>query len=56
MAEWAGAERLMPVHHQTFVLSQEPVNEPIERFMTKAGGERGRVVAHEIGAEWSVIT
>lgn len=56
MAEMAGAERLMPVHHQTFVLSREPVNEPIERFMTKTGGERERVVAHEIGAEWSVIT
>lgn len=56
MAEWAGAERIMPVHHQTFVLSREPVGEPIERFFAKVGPDTGRVVAHEIGAEWSVIT
>ncbi len=56
MAGWAGAERIMPVHHQTFVLSREPVNEPIERFMTAVGADRSRVVAEEIGREWSVIS
>jgi L-ascorbate metabolism protein UlaG (beta-lactamase superfamily) len=56
MANWAGAERIMPVHHQTFVLSREPVNEPIERFMTAMRGDDARVVAHRIGAEWGAIT
>jgi L-ascorbate metabolism protein UlaG (beta-lactamase superfamily) len=56
MAQWAGAEHIMPVHHQTFVLSREPVDEPIERFFGKIGGQTDRVVAHEIGREWSVIT
>ena len=56
MAGWAGAERIMPVHHQTFVLGREPVNEPIERFMTAIGSDTSRVVAHEIGREWSVIS
>jgi L-ascorbate metabolism protein UlaG (beta-lactamase superfamily) len=56
MAGWAGAERIMPVHHQTFVLSREPVREPIERFMVKLGADSSRAVAHEIGREWSVIT
>ena len=56
MAGMAGAERIMPVHHQTFVLSREPVQEPIERFMTRIGADTSRVVAHEIGREWSVIT
>jgi L-ascorbate metabolism protein UlaG (beta-lactamase superfamily) len=56
MANLAGAERIMPVHHQTFVLSREPVEEPIERFMASIGRTPERVVAHEIGREWSVIT
>lgn len=53
MAGWAGAERIMPVHHQTFVLSREPVGEPIDRFMTALGSDGARGVAHEIGREWS---
>jgi L-ascorbate metabolism protein UlaG (beta-lactamase superfamily) len=56
MAGWAGADRIMPVHHQTFVLSREPVQEPIERFMSQLGADSSRAVAHEIGREWSVIT
>src|SRR5439155_23631946 len=32
MADAAGAQFIMPVHHQTFRLSFEPLREPIERF------------------------
>lgn len=49
MANDAGAERLLPVHHQTFHLSREPVTEPIERFLTAA---RDRTVLTDIGAEF----
>lgn len=56
MANLAGVERILPVHHQTFVLSREPVMEPIDRFMTALRGKEDRVVAHEIGREWSVKT
>lgn len=48
MADWAGAGQIMPVHHKTFVLSNEPVNEPLERFVAKT--DRG--VAQEIGLAW----
>lgn len=48
MADWAGARQIMPVHHRTFVLSNEPVEEPMERFLAKT--DRG--VAREIGMEW----
>ena len=34
MANAAGAQFIMPVHHQTFRLSFEPLREPIERFET----------------------
>jgi L-ascorbate metabolism protein UlaG (beta-lactamase superfamily) len=52
MADWAGAARILPVHHQTFVLSREPLREPIERLYAKVGRHAARVVAPEIGMEW----
>lgn len=45
-----GAEYVLPVHHSTFRLSREPVDEPIRRFLAAAGSERWRVVASEVGA------
>ena len=47
-----GAEYLLPVHHSTFRLSREPVEEPMERLLTAAGGEDWRVVGREIGDTW----
>ncbi|HEX4748566.1 MAG TPA: MBL fold metallo-hydrolase [Bryobacteraceae bacterium] len=52
MANDAGAERVLPVHHQTFALSREPRLEPIERLLDAAGNERERVVLQEIGQEF----
>jgi L-ascorbate metabolism protein UlaG (beta-lactamase superfamily) len=49
-----GAEYVLPVHHSTFRLSREPVQEPIQRFLAAAGAERWRVVGTEIGASWSL--
>jgi L-ascorbate metabolism protein UlaG (beta-lactamase superfamily) len=49
-----GAEYVLPVHHSTFRLSREPVDEPIRRFLQAAGNERWRVVATEVGATWSL--
>jgi L-ascorbate metabolism protein UlaG (beta-lactamase superfamily) len=47
-----GAEYVLPVHHSTFRLSREPVDEPIRRFLAAAGDERWRVVATQVGATW----
>ncbi|MBV8069226.1 MAG: MBL fold metallo-hydrolase [Acidobacteriaceae bacterium] len=52
MAEYAGAERILPVHHQTFQLSREPKLEPIERLLRAAGSSPERVVLHQIGEEF----
>ncbi|HEU4680589.1 MAG TPA: MBL fold metallo-hydrolase [Gemmatimonadales bacterium] len=49
-----GAEYVLPVHHSTFRLSREPVDEPIRRFLAAAGGESWRVVLTEVGATWSM--
>lgn len=52
MAQEAGAERILPVHHQTFSLSREPVLEPIDR-LREAAGER--VVVREIGEQIHIV-
>lgn len=54
MANEAGAEHLLPVHHQTFHLSREPYEEPIERFLTAAGSHPDRVVTKRIGDQVSL--
>jgi L-ascorbate metabolism protein UlaG (beta-lactamase superfamily) len=52
MAEEAGAELFLPVHHQTFRLSSEPYLEPIERTYAAARGRPERVAIERIGQEF----
>jgi L-ascorbate metabolism protein UlaG (beta-lactamase superfamily) len=52
MANHAGADFVLPVHHQTFKLSRESNFEPIERLLTAAGNSPERVCVQEIGAEF----
>jgi L-ascorbate metabolism protein UlaG (beta-lactamase superfamily) len=51
MANEAGAEFILPVHHQTFRLSAEGVREPIERLTAALAGAPDRLVLGEIGEE-----
>jgi len=52
MANDAGAEAFLPVHHQTFALSREPYLEPIERVFGAAGRNPNRVAVRSIGQEY----
>ncbi len=52
MANQAGAEYVLPVHHQTFRLGREPRHEPIERMITAAGSSPDRVCVHQIGDDF----
>jgi L-ascorbate metabolism protein UlaG (beta-lactamase superfamily) len=52
MGNDAGAEHILPVHHQTFALSREPLLEPISRFQSVAGAAQNRVAVREIGGEF----
>jgi len=52
MANHAGAEFVLPVHHQTFKLSSEPNREPIERLLLAAGSAPERIPVREIGDEF----
>jgi L-ascorbate metabolism protein UlaG (beta-lactamase superfamily) len=51
MARDAGARYLLPIHHETFVLSREPIGEPLARLMKAAGGEPEKVSVRRIGEE-----
>jgi L-ascorbate metabolism protein UlaG (beta-lactamase superfamily) len=54
MFQRLGARYVLPVHHSTFRLSREPMDEPIKRLLASAGSESRRVVLTEIGATWSL--
>jgi L-ascorbate metabolism protein UlaG (beta-lactamase superfamily) len=49
MANAAGSRFIMPVHHQTFRLSFEPLREPIERFQAALRDRVERIALREIG-------
>ena len=49
MANAAGAQFIMPVHHQTFRLSFEPLREPIKRFKAALKDTPARIALREIG-------
>lgn len=51
MANDAGADFILPVHHKTFSLSSEPVNEPIERLRSALAKDPERLVLGSIGEE-----
>jgi L-ascorbate metabolism protein UlaG (beta-lactamase superfamily) len=49
MADAAGARLLVPVHHQSFQLSREPLMEPIERVQEMLSRELDRLAVRDIG-------
>ncbi len=55
MANDAGAEYILPVHHQTFQLSREPRYEPVERILAAAGSAGDRICVREIGEEFHLL-
>jgi L-ascorbate metabolism protein UlaG (beta-lactamase superfamily) len=54
MANDAGSEFFLPVHHQTFTLGREGYQEPIERIMAAAGRHPDRVAVRQIGQEFRI--
>lgn len=52
MSRMMGATHVLPVHHSTFRLSREPMDEPIRRFVAAAGHEAWRIALTRIGESW----
>lgn len=53
MATDAGARKLLPMHHRTFKLSNEPMTDPLDRLLAAAGDRAVDVVCRRIGEQWS---
>lgn len=53
MALHAGARKVAPMHHSTFKLSREPMQEPLARLLLAAGRRVGDVVCRSMGEIWS---
>lgn len=53
MAGHVRADFVLPIHHSTFRLSHEPMEEPIQRMLAAAGPEIDRIAMRAIGGLWS---
>lgn len=54
MAAEARAHSILPIHHTTFQLSNEPMDEPIARFRTALSGSPDRIAASEVGQTFQI--
>jgi len=54
MSREMGARYILPMHHSTFRLSREPVDEPIERLFSIAGPQSWRIALSQPGQTWSL--
>ena len=52
MANHAGAEFVLPIHHRTFQLSREPLHEPLQRLLAASGSATERVCIRDFGGEF----
>ncbi len=48
----AQGEYLLPMHHSTFKLSDEPMDEPLTRLIAAAGRHAERIVGRDVGQAW----
>lgn len=54
MARDAGAQAFVPIHHQTFKLSQEAMEEPARRIRAAFAEEPGKLLAVDVGETFRV--
>lgn len=54
MATQAGARHFVPIHHETFKLSQEPMDEPAARIRAAFAHAPGRLLAVHVGETFTV--
>ena len=53
MADQMGAYHVLPIHWNTFIQSQEPTAEPIQRLRRAAADRPDRIALDAIGATWT---
>ena len=50
----AGGEFLLPIHHSTFEMSDEPAHEPMDRLVKAAGSDAARIVGRAMASQWKM--
>ena len=53
MADDMGARHILPIHWNTFIQSEEPTPEPMERLKKAAAAQPDRIVLDTIGQTWA---
>lgn len=48
-----GAQHLLPIHHSTFPLGDEHIDEPMQRLLLAAGEDRHRIIEATPGKVWA---
>ncbi|MFN0159297.1 MAG: MBL fold metallo-hydrolase [Bacteroidota bacterium] len=54
MTDHAGAYHMLPIHYRTFIQSDEPAHEPMERLKAATLSHPDRIVIDAIGQTWSM--
>jgi L-ascorbate metabolism protein UlaG (beta-lactamase superfamily) len=56
MADHMGAYHILPIHWATFIQSEEPTLEPMERLKKAAAQQADRIVVDSVGQTWALDT
>jgi hypothetical protein len=54
MSNQAGAKYFVPIHHETFQMSREPMDEPAARLRAALANEPERLLAVSVGETFRV--
>lgn len=54
MADHMGAHHVLPIHWNTFIQSEEPTHEPMERLKAATANQPDRIVLDSIGQTWTL--
>ena len=54
MADQMGARSILPMHWNTFIQSQEPTGEPLQRLRRAAQPDLQEIALQSIGETWSL--
>ena len=54
MTEQMGAYHILPIHWATFIQSEEPTPEPMERLQHAAAKQPDRIALKNVGQTWAL--
>jgi hypothetical protein len=52
MTDHMEAAYMLPIHWSTFIQSDEPTDEPMQRLVAAANGQEHRIALRRVGETW----